>query len=223
MYRLFTFLFILSQTSFGQSIVEKMSPEVCECFNSKIDLNQSEETILRDFANVCVTGIMKNYENELKSFIDPNSSKSQYEQGREIGLKIYFELQNQMISSCDSFFEFIDRVKSKREVLSPENSRKQILKLTEAINSGDDTENKYYERAVVHYLSNDIKMALKDINIAIRKNKNFGAAHLLKGQLYEGQKEFKKAHRYYLKAYEITNSHESLLLVRIVERKMKSN
>lgn len=221
MYKFFLLLLFLSQLSLGQSISSRMSVDACECFSSKIDQTQSEEMALRSFASICLTSLMKSMEDELKTFIDPELIKSEYEQGRELGLKLYFELQNLMISGCDSFFKFIDKAKSRKEILSPGISRNKISQLTKTINEGNDSEQNYYERAIVHYFSDDLNKAMKDANTAIRKNKNYWPAYVLKGQIYEVREDFKKAHKYYSKAHEITGSNEVLLLVTIAERKMK--
>lgn len=90
-------LLFISISIYGQEYKEKLSNDVCNCFteNNKKGINTLEN---------CFSQNIGNYRNELDKLIDKNSSISEYEQGKVIGKKIFFEMQQNLIQNVMPIF-----------------------------------------------------------------------------------------------------------------------
>lgn len=203
---------------FAQTLEEKITDKFCDCFKT-IDQSQGHDVVLTKYKEDCFAQTLKNFETEINQIKDTVQANTDYERGVEFGRMIGIKTQVLMIKRCDPFFHFMDNVRNGllRNVNIDEEkvniSTKSSLIIT------DPSVTNYFDRALSYFRMQNFKLAKKDLDKILEIDRNFGAAYLLRGFLYEQTKKYKKAMADYEVGKKLTGKNEVDMFIAIAQRK----
>src|SRR5690606_8011213 len=121
--------------------------------------------------------------------------------GQKFGRLISTRTQVTMIDRCDQFFYFMDEFRN--DVFKTVNKEEELINIKTKTKEIQEKQSAfdYYNRAVSYFSLREFKMARKDLDKAIKLDKNYPPPYLLRGFLYEQTKKFSKA----IADYEVSN------------------
>ncbi len=208
-------LFLVSISIFGQQdIIEKISQDVCICFTE----NKGDDTSILE---KCFTKHIDTYKTELDKLIDKNSSVPEYKQGQELGKKIFFEMQQNLVKNCDAYFNYFDNLRA-QSILAMK--KKYSQSKVQSINvklSENKTIDLLWERANLYFANNDLIKAEIDYKECLTMNPNHVPSMFFLGWLYERKQNYNKALEIYQSIFDATKKQEIVLFIEVVKRKSK--
>jgi hypothetical protein len=108
---LYLALFCLSTIAHGQSLEEKISDKLCDCFET-IDESLEGVDVLTKFQENCIMQTLKVFASEINNISDTVKNLTDYERGQKFGRLISARTQVIMIERCDQFFYFMDKFRN---------------------------------------------------------------------------------------------------------------
>ena len=211
-------LLLLSVLGFGQDFKERLSIDVCSCFEEVKDPSNYNQQMLLN----CFSKNLPNYKEELAKQIDKSSELSEYEQGQILGRQLFFDIQKDLIHGCDAYYDFFQGIREATlSSMQSEADNSKIDSLDKVINETPTVE-LIFERGQQHFLSQNFDKAEKDFRKCLRKNPNHIQANYLLGWVLEEKGEYRKAIDLYEKVYAATNKQEMIPVIEIVKRKLNN-
>lgn len=217
-----------------QNLAKIISPEVCNCLN-----NLNEKDIRHKTKNYCMPEVLKSYTTELNEVFNlafqsqgDSINKDQEAYFQELTqLNIFLELQNNLITTCNTYAAYIESQLNPRMEIIPFTSDEDALSSIATSESqlkdfkGDASVLyfHYYLGAAYKYLGK-LNKALQHTNIAIdRSNMPKEKCYLLKAHIFFMKKDYKNAHEFYIKAFEKDKQLDTLIYIKLCEKKLKDS
>lgn len=153
---LFNLALICSSTAtVAQSLEEKITDKLCECFNT-VDKSLEGGDVLDKYQENCFTQTLRQFESEINEISDTIQGDTDYDRGRKFGQLISTRTQLTMIDRCDQFFYFMDEfrkgvfktVDREKELLNIKTKTKEIQKKQQPSD--------YYLRALSYFVLNEL-------------------------------------------------------------------
>jgi tetratricopeptide (TPR) repeat protein len=185
-------LVCLSSGSVGQSLEDRITDKLCECFKT-VDKSAGGGDILDKYQANCLMQTLRQFESEINEISDTVQGDTDYERGRKFGKYISTRTQVIMIYRCDEFFRFMDEFR--KGVFNGVDNDKELLNIKTKTKEIQDRQqpSDYYLRALSYLVLKEFKMARKDLDKAIKLDKNYASAYLLRGFLFELNSKFSNA------------------------------
>lgn len=212
---LFLVLHLLIPTILSsQTLTEKISKEICTCINK-----QNDSTIDASFIP-CYQKSTKKYQKEMMESVDFNSGISPSELGRMIGKEMMLNVTENMVYTCDDYFEWFERIKLRIfQIEDIDITNQTILDLSQVIKSNPNDELALMSRGYQYLKLKDFKSAQKDLKRVLKLNPNNALSLIYLGMTYEYSGYLKKSIDYYARASELTDKQEILIYKFIAIRK----
>jgi tetratricopeptide (TPR) repeat protein len=178
--------------SVAQSLEEKISDGLCDCFKT-LDQSLNGNNVLAKYQEDCFMQTLRQFESEINGIPDTIQGGTDYERGQKLGRLINTQIEVTMIDKCDAFFYFM--VEFRNEVFKTVNKEEELLNIKKKTKEIRDKQkpSDYYVRAVSYFALREFKLAMKDLDKAIRLDKNYAPPYLLRGFLFELTRKFPKA------------------------------
>jgi tetratricopeptide (TPR) repeat protein len=206
-------------------IAQKISIAACECVTANVD-SLKYYTLSEKLKNFCLPQLLKNLDFEMNDMVQEDSKVPVNDQRFINSSNVSLELQNSLILNCEPYSDFISSsfVIGIPLVLETEEELRAIIAQWNEHNKEFKGEMEYYyDMALAYFVLGNYRLALKEINNSIQGVEDLERSYILKAHIYFEIEEYKKAHEYYLKGYELRKKVETLMLVKLTERKMILN
>ena len=207
----FLILFLSFISLQAQDFKVKLSQDVCDCF-SKSDKKQ-------DALEACFTNNIINYQADLEKLIDKNSEISQYEQGQQLGVKVFFEMQQALIQNCDDYFEYFDRLRNESfEDMQKNYGPDNIASLDFQI-SKNRTAELLWERGNAYFASSNFNKAKTSYQESLQLDPNYIQSVFFLGWVNEKAGDYNRAIKLYQQVLRRTGKQEIILFIELARRK----
>jgi tetratricopeptide (TPR) repeat protein len=184
-------------------------------------MNESSEeaSVLDAFQKNCFMQTLRQFESEINEIADTIKGSTDYERGLKFGRFISTRAQISLIHRCDEFLDFMGHFR--KGIFKTVNRKKELLAIDVTTKEIDEKQqaSDYYLRAVSYFVLKEFKMARKDLDKAITLEKNFAAAYLLRGFLFELTSKYAWAVSDYSESARLTRRDDIGIFIAMAKRK----
>jgi tetratricopeptide (TPR) repeat protein len=193
-----TFIFVIINYGFGQSLTERFYPEVCDCFEN----NYSEENLDLNLLGKCFDLSSEDSQKELEDYmrqeLDSTDLNLSYDEGLKVGQKIgqqlFDELQEPLVNNCDSYYKFlIDCKKLTLKNMSKGVSKKEADSLSIIIKNGNWTSETMWQMGSYQLGLGNLKNAKDNFTKSLEKNPLHPPSLFFMGIVNDTEGDYEKA------------------------------
>ncbi len=196
---------------------KELTTSVCACFseNELSDINQ-------DVFVSCFKKSVVNYQDELANMIlIQGSDKDSYQASIDIGKRLMFDIQKDLINDCDNYFFYLEKMKETGFNARIKDASTKITDSLSILIKKNPSLDLYRNRGVNYLSLGEYDNAEKDFNTCSDLNANDIQTKIMLAMLFEQKKEYSKAAKQYNAVYELTGIREITVMTELAKRKAK--
>ncbi|MEW7289640.1 hypothetical protein [Aquimarina sp. 2304DJ70-9] len=235
MKRFLYFIFLVYNFSTGQELFDKISVDICNCFEENEDLNRKNFDI--KFFDICHDLSMKKYKPELELLlykdVDSTSSEYTYEHvnklGYELGKRMFNKILEPMINNCDAYYTYFSKAREIMLInLGKGITEQKVDSLTNLIEKSYWKTNLLFQRGAYELGLGNVSKAKSDLVSCLEKNPIHIHAMFFLAMAHELEEDYKSAIPLYEEIIDQNQNQNPLtnlakIYLTITKRRLKEN
>ncbi|MDP4263839.1 MAG: hypothetical protein Q8941_15030 [Bacteroidota bacterium] len=213
------FLLLLALCSKGQgdTLAQKFSKTVCDCFGE----TRKQKGLSEDAFGECIAQVItQNNDQVMRECLRVYGDTSE-ESAYKLGKALFDKIKIGLVDDCYDFFILMDSLRYSAFTGLNEDSLKKELKWFDSKIKAPDSSTFYTDRGILKLQLKDINGACHDLEKAVRLQEDNVAARLFRGWAMEMKKEYEKAISDFQYVAEVTDDPDYEMMVAIVKRKKR--